>query len=238
MSDGGLLLVVNARNKQYDDNVVKWWRWGREPFVCLFAQRSCTFENSKTNSLSDREQLLRVGFVQSSFWIPTQDHQTKPETKSTGPPPLPPSQTTHQSFFSFWELAHQIHTRTHKPSLSNTQKNQARYFFLSVSSSALNKTKLLQKHTHKRHTKQSSSSDKTSLQNAHTQNQSCLFLEAYSHSTKQVLQKKHTHTHTHTEKKIKTMFLRACYYHSTKHKSLSTSNQKLQSSVTFFAHIC
>jgi hypothetical protein len=33
------------------------------------------------------------------------------------------------------------------------------------------------------------------------------------------------------------MFLGACYYHSTKHKSLSTSNQKLQSSVIFVGHI-
>jgi hypothetical protein len=107
--------------------------------------------------------------------------------------------------FSFRELAHQMHTHTHKPSLSNTEKNQPKYFFLSMSSPALNKTKLLQKHT-----KQSSSSDKTSLQN----------------------------THTHTRKKTKTMFLGACYYHSTKHKSLSTSNQKLQSSVIFVAHIC
>jgi len=66
-----------------------------------------------------------------------------------------------------------------------------------VSSSALNKTKLLQKHTHKRHTKQSSSSDKTSLQNAHTQNQSCLFLLKLIVTQQNKSSKKNTHTHTH-----------------------------------------
>jgi hypothetical protein len=105
-----------------------------------------------------------------------------------------------------------------------------------VSSSALNKSKLLRKHT--KHTKQSSSSDKTSLQNTHTQNQSCLFLLKLIVTQQNESSKRHTHTHPHTEKKTKTMFLGACYYHSTKHKSLSTSNQKLQSSVIFVAHIC
>ncbi len=172
--------------------------------------------------------------MQSSFWIPTQDHQAKPETKSTSPP-APPPQTTHQSCFpsESWLIKY---THTHKPSLSKTQKNQARYFFLSVSSSALNKSKLLRKHT--KHTKQSSSSDKTSLQNTHTQNQSCLFLLKLIVTQQNESSKRHTHTHPHTEKKTKTMFLGACYYHSTKHKSLSTSNQKLQSSVIFVAHIC
>jgi hypothetical protein len=157
----------------------------------LFAQRSCTFENLKTNSLSDREQLLRVGFVQSSFWIPTQDHQTKPETESTGPPPAAPPQTTHQSFFpsESWLIKY---THTHKPSLSNTQESQARHFFLSVSSSALNKTKLLQKHTH---TKQSSSSDKTSLK-THTHKTKAVCFWKLIATQQNKSSKTHTHAHT------------------------------------------
>ncbi len=94
-----------------------------------------------------------------------------------------------KAFFLLRAGSSNTHTHTHTNQVFQTRKKQARYFFFSVSSSALNKTKLLQKHT-----KQSSSSNKTSLQNTHTHTKPKLFVsvEAYCHSTKQVLQKKHT----------------------------------------------
>jgi len=170
-------------------------------FVCLFV---CTtelylwkFENQFVVRQRDREQLLRVGSVQSSFWIPTQDHQTKPETKSTSPPPLPP-QTTHQSCFpsESWLIKY-THTHTNQVFQKHRKTKLGISFFLWAHQ--LSTKENSSKNTHIQNTQNKAHHQTKLVSKTHTHTKPKLFVsvEAYCHSTKRVLQKTHTHTPTH-----------------------------------------